>query len=88
MVIYLLTGITTIKRKPWKPNKYGCYFFVDTDGCTIKEEWFDDCITDVLCYKLGNCYRTYEEAGKIRISVLLSMHLMKFWRYDYGENRT
>lgn len=31
VVIYLLTGITTIKRKPWKPNKYCCYFFVDTD---------------------------------------------------------
>lgn len=60
----LLTGKYAIKRKPWKPNKYGCYFFVDTDGCTIKEEWSDDCITDVLCYKLGNCYRTYEEAEK------------------------
>lgn len=60
----LLTGKYAIKRKPWKPNKYGCYFCVDTDGCTIKEEWSDDCITDVLCYKLGNCYRTYKEAEK------------------------
>lgn len=57
----LLTGIATIKRKPWKPNKGDIYFFVDANGLSDYEKYYNDTF-DIMCYKLGNCYKTKIEA--------------------------
>lgn len=56
----LLTGEYTIKRKPWKPKYEETYWYIDEQG----ESWGSP-FTDsdyINYYKLGNCYRTREEA--------------------------
>lgn len=60
-LVVLLNGELTIKRKPWKPKKDDLYYYVDQEGFVISNRW-DNSYTEVLLYKLGNCYRTSEEA--------------------------
>lgn len=57
----LLAGEYTIKRKPWKPKDDEEYWLVNQCGNVISLNWIDNflCITN---YKIGNCYRTKEEA--------------------------
>ena len=57
----LLAGTITIKRKPWKPKTDECYYFVDENGTVHSTDWCD-IYEDITFYKLGNCYRTKEEA--------------------------
>ena len=57
----LLSGKWIIKRKPWKPKDDEEYWLVNQCGNVISLNWIDNflCITN---YKIGNCYRTKEEA--------------------------
>ena len=57
----LLVGKYTIKRKPWKPKEGESYYIVETNGSIGVEEWWAETI-DMNYYKIGNCYRTSEEA--------------------------
>jgi hypothetical protein len=57
----LLTGEYSIKRKPWKPKHNEIYFYVYSDGVVTDLEWHN-CEWDFANYKLGNCYRTAQEA--------------------------
>lgn len=61
----LLTGEYIIKRKPWKPKDDEVYWFVDEEGKAWSNNWCENdyCLSDYInYYKLGNCYRTKEEA--------------------------
>ena len=60
-LVALLNGTLTIKRKPWKPKKDDLYYYVDQEGFVISNRWYNS-YTEVLLYKLGNCYRIREEA--------------------------
>ena len=57
----LIFGICTIKRKPWKPVKDDIYWTVLSSEVIRSYMWKND-TTDLLSYKLGNCYKTQEEA--------------------------
>lgn len=61
----LLTGVLQIIHKPWRPKLNEYFWFVLQDGnidiCYHKNTWFD-----IMLYKLGNCYRTSEEAKENR----------------------
>lgn len=60
----LLVGSLIIKHKPWKPNDEERYWYVDERG-RIWSDYFDyySCASHCMnYYKLGNCYRTCEEA--------------------------
>ena len=57
----LLGGVYTIKRKPWKPVVNNGYYYICEDGTCFREVWVGDEI-DIILYKIGNCYRTEEEA--------------------------
>lgn len=61
ILTFLLTGELKIRRKPWKPIKDETYYYVTEEGLTWEEDWVDDDV-DLMRYKLGNCYRTKEEA--------------------------
>ena len=63
-VLELLKGNFIIKRKPWKPKDGDVYWYVCADGDLAVEEWWESAkeICDMNTYKLGNCYRTKEEA--------------------------
>ena len=56
----LLTGNLTIKRKPWRPMMYDTYWV--TDGVGTYDKCWDASIADWNAYKIGNCYKTQEEA--------------------------
>lgn len=59
----LICGKCFIKRKPWKPNEGDNFWFVDTDEVVCRYCVFNSQDADyVNYYKLGNCYRTKEEA--------------------------
>ena len=62
----IVSGKYIIKRKPWKPKDGEKFWFVeihtDKDGYVGDQEYYYDCSVDVNFYKLGNCYRTKEEA--------------------------
>ena len=57
----LITGEWIIKKKPWKPKNNEVYYYVNASGTVDCEEWLSFC-EDITWYKLGNCYRTKEEA--------------------------
>lgn len=59
----LLTGKYTIKRKPWKPNLDDEYYYVDECGYACSDPWVNSAL-DFVFYKIGNCYKTKEEAEK------------------------
>lgn len=58
----LIGGVYTIKRKAWVPAEGERYYFVTIDG-DIRSDTCDNVTFDALLYKIGNCYRTPEEAG-------------------------
>ena len=57
----LLTGKLVIKRNPWKPNNGDLCWSVLPDDDIPGWPWTDS-TDDMNYYKLGNCYRTREEA--------------------------
>lgn len=63
MLLGILSGTISIKRKPWKPEYGKCYHFINEQGLTSWDTWGDGC-EDILLYKLGNCYKTREHADK------------------------
>ena len=57
----LLMGVLTIKSKPWRP-KYGeDYYCIGEYGQVIKNRC-ENCWMDIMYYKVGNCYRTKDQA--------------------------
>ena len=57
----ILYGNYTIKRKPWKPQCCEGSYFIDKSGLVCWDLWGYS-YEGILLYKLGNCYRTKEEA--------------------------
>lgn len=57
----LLSGQLEIKRKPWRPKYNERYYSVGSSGDLEPGTWMNDFI-DRMLYKLGNFYRTAEEA--------------------------
>lgn len=66
----LLTGKYEIKRGPWKPKKDEFYWNVRLEGEPCLTRWLND-IIDFNNYKLGNCYKTKEEANRNRAKWML-----------------
>lgn len=61
----LCIGAYGIKHKPWKSSNIDIYYVVMKNG-TIKQYTWTDRTLDYSLYKLGNCYRTKEEAESNR----------------------
>jgi len=66
----LIKGTATIKRRFWKPKNHDKYHFVDVTGLQEIAYFSDEYITDVINYKLGNCFRTEEELSDNKESIL------------------
>ena len=60
-VMRLIYGDYTIQSKPWKPKEDEDYWYVDGRGDTWSTYW-TEYADSMNYYKLGNCYRTREEA--------------------------
>lgn len=57
----ILVGRYRIKHKPWKPVHGSRFYYMGIDGDVRIDCWVNSVI-DYTFYKLGNCYRTKEEA--------------------------
>lgn len=57
----MLAGKLSIRCKPWKPELNQTYYSIDENGEALQDLWWGDYL-DIAFYKLGNCYRTAEEA--------------------------
>ena len=58
---HLIKGTYGIERKPWKPKFNEKYYSIGVDGSVEDGTWLNDFL-DYTLYKIGNCYRTPEEA--------------------------
>ena len=61
LLMHLIYGDYTIQSKPWKPKEDEDYWYVDGRGDTWSTYWVEHA-DNMNYYKLGNCYRTEEEA--------------------------
>lgn len=61
ILMSLLNGSLTIISKPWHPNKNDIFWSVDAVGNAMWGVW-QGTTQHLTYYKLGNCYRTQEEA--------------------------
>lgn len=58
----LLNGCIKAVPKPWKPEKGDKYFYyAKAFGQTVYKIWIDENY-DLLLWRVGNCFRTEEEA--------------------------
>ena len=60
-LVYLLSGRATLRHIAWKPSYSERYYSIGPGGVLEPERWLDDFVDRAL-YKLGNCYRTPQEA--------------------------
>lgn len=58
---WLLIGYCTIKRKPWKPNDKDDFWYINRAGIVDKKP-YGGSVGHMNYYKLGNCYRSKQEA--------------------------
>lgn len=59
-ITFLVNGEFEIIKLPWKPKKDERYWTVEEDHL-LKDIWDND-MMDYSYFKLGNCFRTQEEA--------------------------
>ena len=63
LVEELLNGCIKAVAKPWKPKKGEKYFYyAKAFGQTVYKIWIDENY-DLLLWKVGNCFKTDEEAA-------------------------
>lgn len=61
LLLDLILGHFRIKHKLWKLSEGDKYWYISSNGNADYYCWTGD-VLDFLTYKLGNCYRTREEA--------------------------
>lgn len=60
-LVYLLSGRATLRHITWKPSYNERYYSIGIGGTLEPGAWMNDYM-DLVLYKLGNCYRTPQEA--------------------------
>jgi hypothetical protein len=65
-LMMLLDGTLTVKQKPWSPKNNDMFFVVLCDGDVAVKYWDNDSTTHRTYYKIGNCYRHFNEAKDYR----------------------
>ena len=60
-----LNGALTVKQKPNKPSVDEKFYVVLNDGSVMLKFW-EDCANHLNYYRIGNCYKTKEEAENNR----------------------
>lgn len=76
----LLNGCITAVAKPWKPKKGEKYLYYSTYFDEASSCIWTGGVSDLLLWKLGNCFRTKEEA------VTKGKETMEQIQKEYEEN--
>lgn len=62
VLMNILQGKTEIYKRPWKPQEHDFYYFINKYGIVTRScRGACETLAPTL-YKLGNCYKTKEEA--------------------------
>lgn len=61
-LVHLITGYYTIRKIPFKPKKGDVYWYWCKEIQKASKTYFDNCSCDYTRWKIGNCFRTKEEA--------------------------
>ena len=60
----IISGNLTVVKLPWKPKEDEFYYYYSPYcGITCQERWMNTS-SDYCMWKIGNCFRTREEASK------------------------
>lgn len=62
MLDLILSGKCKVVPKPWKPKKGDAYWKWATNLELAQFKRWNDASVDFACWKLGNCFKTSEEA--------------------------
>ena len=65
-LMMLLNETLAIKHKPWRPKDEELFYHIVPGGGVRYDTFCPDYFNDMNLYKLGNCYRTREEAESNR----------------------
>lgn len=58
----LLQGLCKAVPKPWKPKKGDEYYYYSASNGLVNYARWDDLCEELIIWKVGNCFRTEEEA--------------------------
>lgn len=58
---YIKEFYKEIRLPRWKPKYNERYYRITWMGTVVADKWYGF-RNDELCYKFGNCFKTYEEA--------------------------
>lgn len=72
------------QSKAWKPKEDEKYWFVMGDGKIVWQIWFEN-TWDLNYWKIGNCFRTKEEAEFYREKLFVTAELQRFADENNGE---
>ena len=62
-LLMLLNGMLNIEREPWKPQMHDIFWYVDDMGEPVLGRYNTyPHVCDKNFYKIGNCYKTAQEA--------------------------
>lgn len=66
---YLATSKCEVKKLPWKPKYCETYFYIDKTGKVVEHLSTNE-LFDIMCFKLGNFFKTKEEAEKNKDKII------------------
>lgn len=72
--VWLLTGRAKVKKKSSEPQQGEVYYTVGTNGDICMYLYDAACSSDVIRYRIGNCYPTHEAAEADREKWLSFYH--------------
>lgn len=58
----LLNGDVKAVPKPWKPKEGDRYYYYSATNGLVNYAWWDDLCSELILWKVGNCFKTEEEA--------------------------
>ena len=83
-LIEIFTGEFEIIKTPWKPKCLDEFWYIRANGTIGKDRWCDVDV-DNLFFKLGNAYKTEEEASKNVTRYLKFLETASSWRAENNE---
>lgn len=63
-LLYLLTGMAFVKKKPYRPKVNDVYYCVTPERTIARSFFSPTSILDCMLYKAGKLYRTFKEAER------------------------
>lgn len=80
------------ESKVWKPKDGEIFYYINCDGKICRETWRDSSTFSLSLYKLGNCFKTIEEAKFALERLIVTAELQRYadehneWDVDWKNS--